>query len=492
MNELERNSISSEPETQARTSTRPRLRFGFKKQVTELCLILAVAALQFGCGGNKGGLSKTVSESPEVHVTSPTTRTISRDIGQPSFVEAYEQTAIYAKLPGYLEKWYVDIGDRVEKDQVLATLFIPELVQEHEQKKAIVKEDDVRVEQAKKLVAVADANLKSANFQVKQAQANVGQAQALVERWTSEVDRLNVMVRENVVDKQVLTESQRQLASNQAGLLSAKAAVDTATANELAAQANLEKARVDVQVALARAEVSLAERERLKALTGYLTLKAPYKGIITARNANVGDFVLPATGDPSAAQRSGDQSSTKASPIYVVARIDLVRVYVDVAEGDSINIVTKVNKTNGDSRPVTQGTVRIFSLNNVEIPAEATRSSWALNFRSRTLRTEIDLPNDGKLLPGMYAYGKLQVVKPDAKALPLSAVIELGNQFGCYLAVGGKAVWTPVETGINDGTWIEIFQKLAGGKWIPFDGTEQVITDQLDELSNGREIRVVK
>jgi hypothetical protein len=177
--------------------------------------------------------------------------------------------------------------------------------------------------------------------------------------------------------------------------------------------------------------------------------------------------------------------------VYVVARTDLVRVYVDVAESDAINIVSRVDKAAGDPRAVTRGQVHIYALDDAEIPAEATRSTWALNFKSRTLRTEIDLPNLGaKLLPGMYAYGKLLIERANVKAVPLPAVLEIGNQFGCYFHVGGKAVWTQVQTGVNDGKWIEVQKKVLNGEPVDFDGSEEIIVSNLGELTNGKPVQV--
>lgn len=445
-----------------------------------------------GCGREQVAPKSVVSDVAKVSVAKPEPRSIVREVGQPSFIEAFEQTAIYAKLPGYVEKWEVDIGDPVKKGQTLATLFVPELLKELEEKKALVLEAEAMVEQAKKLVAVADANVRAADFQVQEASAKVGQSKAMITRWQSEVARLRGMVKDNVVDKQVLAESERQLQSSEASDVAALAAVNTAKANLLGAQASLDKSKVDVIVASAKLDVARAQRDRVQALTGYLKLQAPYDGIVILRNANTGDFVLPATGDPSAPRQSRDESANKATPVFVVARTDVVRVYVDVSESDAGNIVSRVQKQSGDSRAVTQGRVRVYALENKEIPAEATRTTWALNFKSRTLRTEIDLPNVGaKLLPGMYAYGTLTIERQNVMAVPLAAVTEVGNQFGCFLNVGGKAVWTPVRTGVNDGVWIELEQKLVGGKWIRFDGSEQVVIDNLRDLSDGSPIEVI-
>ena len=70
-----------------------------------------------------------------------------RIVGQPSFIESYERSSVYPKMSAYIEKWNVDIGDRVKKGQTLATLFVPELVEDFGTKKATVKLDDQRIEQ---------------------------------------------------------------------------------------------------------------------------------------------------------------------------------------------------------------------------------------------------------------------------------------------------------------------------------------------------------
>jgi HlyD family secretion protein len=453
--------------------------------------VLAVFAA--GCGKGAASKVKPLSNDPQVEVVKPQVRDITREVGQPSFVEAYEQTAIYAKLPGYIQEWKVDIGNRLKKDQVLATLFIPELRQELAQKTALVKQDRALIDQADKLVEVARANLKAADAQVKQARANVGQSEALVVRWESEVKRLTGLVKDRVVDQQILDESERQLQANVASREAARAGVETALANQVSAQASLDKSVVDVEVAKARLEVAEADEGRLQALVGYITLTSPYDGIVIARNANKGDFVLPATGDPSAAPRSPDQSAARATPIFTVARTDLVRVYVDVPEADAIHIVSEVDKAAGDPRAVTKGRVRVYAFNDEELPATVTRSAWALNFKSRTLRAEIDLKNpDAKLLPGMYAYGLVVIERHNVQALPMEAITEVGNQFGCYLLKDGQSAWTPVQTGVSDGKWIEVYKKRVQDQWHPFDGQEEVLTGDLSELADGRKVRVVK
>ena len=141
----------------------------------------------------------------------------------------------------------------------------------------------------------------------------------------------------------------------------------------------------------------------------YLTLTAPFDGVITARNANTFDFVLPTTGDPTAMLPSPPTSRpAAAAPIYVVDRTDIVRIFVDIPEQDA-NYVHVGSKA----------TVLAKAYRDEPIPGTVTRTSWALNMKSRTLRAEIDLPNPGsQLLPGMYAYVKVIIERPGVRALP--------------------------------------------------------------------------
>ncbi len=112
-----------------------------------------------------------MSDPPVVRITHAETRTIIRTVGQPSFVEAYERTSIYPKMSAYIQKWYVDIGDKVKKGQVLADLFVPEIEEDCRTKKATVDLDRQRVELAKRTVLVAHADVKSAEAHLKSAKA---------------------------------------------------------------------------------------------------------------------------------------------------------------------------------------------------------------------------------------------------------------------------------------------------------------------------------
>ena len=309
---------------------------------------------------------------------------------------------------------------------------------------------------------------------------------AEVERWDTEVKRLTPEVKKGVVDPSILLESTNQFQSSAAARDAAKAIILTAQAELLSKEATFAKAKVDVAVARAALAVAESEERRLKAWVGYLTLTAPFDGIIVVRNANTFDFVLPTTGDPSAMQTAPDQSPGRAAPIYVVDRTDVVRVFVDIPEQDAnyVQIGTKA-------------TVLARAFRDGAIPASVTRTAWALNVKSRTLRAEIDLTNPGsQLLPGMYAYGKVIIEHPGVRALPEAALVYSGDETFCWTYKDGHAERTEIQTGVSDGEWIEVTKlKLptatdGDDTWTPIDGSEQVILGDMSLLTDGVRVRV--
>ena len=441
--------------------------------------LLMLTALA-GCG-KKPPSAKSVSVEPEVRLVKAERRTIARIVGQPGFLYAYEQTAMFPKVEGYVQQWNVDIGDLIKKDQVLATLYVPELDAELAQKKAQVVSDESQVVVAERLVAVAANNVKAAAAQVEEAKANVNKYQASVERWESEVKRLTSLSEERVLDKQVLEESRKQLKSDTAARDAARATVLAVEAAHLARESDVDKAKADVTAARARTQVAREDVKRLEALVSYTRITAPYDGIVVVRNVNLGDYVQPGTGDQSVSIVTTDRS-TMHVPLYVVARTDRVRIYVDVPEMEA-SLVTRGTKA----------TVRIQALSDDEIPGNVTRTSWSLHRESRTLRAEIDLPNpDARLLPGMYAYGNVFIEHSNARAVPVAAVVEIGNLNRCFLYEDGKAVETAVQTGVSDGKWLEVAKKQTGGMWTPFTGDEEIILGDLSELTDGQKVKVAQ
>jgi HlyD family secretion protein len=448
--------------------------------------LLLLPGLVCGCSDPKRPPTAPISLDPAVKVVHAVPRTIERTVEQPGVIGAYERTALYAKVSGFVQKWNVDIGDRVKKGATLVQLTAPDLVAQHRQMQAQVVLDRALVEQSHKLHLVAQRDVTAATELVAQTEADVERYEADVERWDLEVKRLTSLVAQRVVDQQVLDETRRQLKSSQAALKASRAAVKTRDAQRLSAEATQERAKVDISAAEARVQVASEDERRLAALVDYLTITAPYDGVVFARNVNLGDFVLPASGDPTQGAFSLGVSPSRATPLYVINRIDPVLFIIGVPEADSAYVAAG-----------TKARVRVPALADQEFEARVTRTSWALNSTSRTLMAQIDLPNlKGAFVPGMYAYGSVFIERPNVRALPVSAVTRIGNKNYCYLVIDGKAVRTPVQTGVSDTSWVEVTRKFvrssasAEEAWAAFDGTEAVVEGDLKGISDGQPVEV--
>ena len=452
-----------------------------------VCLLAAFSVS--GCGKEPKITFTDVSEPPTVRLVRPEVRKITRVVGQPSFIQAYEHTAIYAKLTSFIEKWNVDIGDKVKKGDVLAKLYMPELIQDLATKRADVALAKELIDRALSLDDEANADVLAAEANVNETQSILGKYQAEIDRWKTEVARLKGESERGVVAPQILLESTNQLNSSTSSFEAARATLKMARATLLAKKAAAATSKVDVSVARARLVVADSNEKRVEALVGYLTLTAPFDGIIVVRNANTGDFVENTTGDPSAREYSPDQSPSRGTPIFVVDRTDVVRIFVDIPEEDADYV-----------RKGTKATVLASSYRDSELPASVTRTSWALNVKSRTLRAEIDLPNtDGGILPGMYAYGKVIIERPGVRTVPIDALVYNGEQTFFWRLEDGHAVRTEIQTGIGDGDRIEVTNRRGpksqggstdNGPWLPIDGSEQVILGDLSILTDGGPVKV--
>jgi multidrug efflux pump subunit AcrA (membrane-fusion protein) len=454
-------------------------------------LVLVVAALVApGCHSESETEYKSASEPQTIQVIHPSIRNIVRIVEQPSFSESYERTSVFPKVTGYIKKWNVDIGDKVNAGEVLCTLFVPEMVEDYETKKAKVVVDRREIELAKEVVKVSEADLEAARARLDEAKAILGKYQSEVDRWDMEVKRLKRETERGIVDPQILLESTNQWRSTIAARDAAKATIQKSKAEVVSRDSALSKAKVDVTVAEADLSVAESDANYAKAWVGYLTLSAPYNGVVVARNANTGDFVMPVLGDPTAMQRAPHLApGGTAAPIYVLDRTDIVRIFVDIPEADAdyVDVGTKAN-------------VLVRAYRDQPIPGTVTRTAWALNVKSRTLRAEIDLTNpESRLLPGMYAYAEMLIERPGVRALPLKVLSHRGDKAYYWSYENGKALRTEIQTGVSDGQWIEVTnrQKLRDGaeatnrrSWTPIDGSEQVILGDLSTLTEGARVQV--
>lgn len=437
---------------------------------TFLAGLLGVVAS--GCQQSAGDAPPTapVEETGRtVGVVHPERKTIHREVGQPGLIQAFERTPIVTKIPGYVSKWNVDIGDAVRKGQILAELWIPEVVSE-------LRLKEEQVNRAEKALAMAQAQVATATAQVQEAESARRRAEADNNYWKSQSDRFAKLVTESVLDKQTQDDTINKFQSAAAALAEAQAKVDSAKALLLEKERARDKAEVDVRAAD-------ADRRCQADLVAYGTLTAPYDGIVTQRNINTKQFVQPATGVP------GDV-------LYVVERADMVRIFVSVPEIDADWVHVG-----------TPALVRVQALRGQEFKGTVTRTAWSLNTTTRTLLTEIDLHNPDvtkmgrRLRPGMYAYALVQAEWRDGLTLPASAVttegdVNVGYQTFCYSVEDGKVKRTQIDIGARNDQLVEILSKRVRvsnsvePRSEPFTGTEEVVRSDLAGLKDGQAVQI--
>ncbi|HYH68648.1 MAG TPA: efflux RND transporter periplasmic adaptor subunit [Urbifossiella sp.] len=418
-----------------------------------------------------------------VKVVLPKRQTLRWAIEQPGTVTAFETTPVAAKLAGHVAEVAPDLGARkagkadavidlgsvVSKGQVLATLRIPELLAEEAQKGAAVKQATAEAEQVKQEMTVLDAQVGAGKAMVTEAKAGVPRATAEFERWKAELAQADELVAKKLIDVQSRAVVLKQFQAAEAGTAEAAAKVATAAAALKEKQARRTKADADLAAAVARTAVAAAAAKEVEARIGYMRITAPFDGIVTARNVHTGHFVQP----PAA-----------GGPLFVVARLDVVRVFVDVPEAAAAK-----------ATPGAKATVRVPALGNDEFAGTVARTAGVVSPDTRTLRAEIDLPNEKRLVqPGMYAVVRIDAESADATVLPAGCVLPADETHYVYLVEDGKAVRYRVRVGRTEPGTIQVLGRQRAtattGSWVPFGGTEKVVNGNLGALADGTPVEV--
>jgi HlyD family secretion protein len=427
---------------------RPRLAFA-------PCL-LTLSAFAAGCDNAPNSATKAPAAAPSITEIHPERRSVERIVEQPGLVQAYEETQLYARVPGYVRlplddkgRLDFDIGRRIrgpvrdangketEPGEVLAEVVVPEIAEEAKLKTARTRQAEAEVEQARKALAAAQAN-------IAKMEATVVEAKALLEHWESQSRRMAQVVKSGSVDAQVGDETLSRYKAAGAGVQAAEAGV-------LKAKADRDKSDADVRAAVAFVDVAKADAARAEAMLSYSKIRAPFDGVVTLRKVSNGDLVQPGKGDW----------------LFTVARLDPVRIVVGVPEADADSV-----------REGSKVKLMIRAAQNAPLEGTVTRTSWSLEPASRTLRTEIDIPNtDGKLRPGMFVVARISNPLPEAWTLPAAAVTRQEDVSVCFLIDGDKVVRTPVVIGRGNEQLIEVVKWQKPGSpptWEDFTGQEKV------------------
>jgi RND family efflux transporter MFP subunit len=330
------------------------------------------------------------SAIPTVAVIRPAPGAPSDELVLPGNIEAFTDTPVYARTSGYLKKWYVDIGTRVDAGELLAEIETPEI----------------------------DQQLKQARAELETVRANYRLAQSTAERF-------QFLLKSESVSRQDTEEKVGDLAAK-------KAAVDAAAANV----------------------------DRLQDLQSFQKIYAPFDGVITARNIDVGALI-----------NAGSNGTGKE--LFHIAATGRMRVYVQVPEVNS-----------PAARPGTPVELTLAELPGRRFRAKVVRTSGSIDPVSRTLLAEVDVDNpSGALLPGAYVEVHLKLrAAGHSLVVPVNAVLFRTEGLTVAAVRGGHVALLPITVGHDYGNTLEVVSGLEPG--------EELIVNPPDSIEAGQEVRV--
>jgi RND family efflux transporter MFP subunit len=373
-------------------------------------LVVIAAAALASCGRGDKVQAKDPGElasgAVSVGVVKIQRKSLGRTLTLSSELVPFQEIDVYAKESGFVKELNVDYGDHVQKDQVLATLEIPELQLQ-------VKEDDAAVNNATAQIPHAQDELNRV-----EAQHNVLQLQ---------FQRLD------------------SVAKSKPGLI-AQQEVDDSEGKALASAAQVEAAKSNLQSAESVLAAAEAKRDHDQALFDYAKITAPFAGVVTQRFANLGTLM-----------QAGTSSSTQAMPLVRLSEDDLFRLVIPVPES-YVHFIRQ-----GD--PVS---VKVPSLNRT-FPGKVARFSVDVREDTRTMHTEVDVPNPGRTLyQGLYAEATITLeTKGDAIAVPLQAVDQENGQATVDVVdPSGRIESRKVALGIQTATDAEAISGLQEGEMV--------------------------
>jgi RND family efflux transporter MFP subunit len=395
-----------------------------RKSSAVLLLVVAMAAVAIGlsCARNHShDVEASTAPGVTVGVTNVVRRSLRRQLTVSSELVPFEEIDVYAKEAGYVNKLYVDYGTRVKAGQVMAKLEIPEL------------EDQLQEDQAE---------IKNASDVVNRSQHELKRYQAQYRVLHLEYTRIN------------------DVFQSQPGIV-AQQEVDDAQGKDLAAASQVDAGQAALEAAQSALNVAKAKLLHDQTLYNYSKITAPFSGVVTERYANLGTLV-----------QAGTSSSTQALPIVKLSEDDLFRLVIPVPE--SYVRYIRVGE------PVD---VRVPSLGRT-FPGKVARFSVDVKESTRTMHTEVDVPNPQRLLlPGIYAEADLVLEqKNDVPAVPLQAVNHEGDKTTVYVVTrNGRIEDRPVMLGLETANDAEVISGLNEG--------ERVVVSDRSGLKPGEVVR---
>ena len=223
-----------------------------------------------------------------------------------------------------------------------------------------------------------------------------------------------------------------------------------------------DQAMGDAEAKQASLEASMASVRRLQQLQSFENIYAPYNGIVTARNTDIGDLIT-----------GGSSSAAAGRPLFQLAQPGTLRVFVPVPE-----VYTPFVRTGGTA------SLTADEYPGLSFEGSITRNASAIDPASRTLNVEVDVQNPtGKLLPGAYVTVHFKVPTTGANlTIPSNALIFRAQGMQVGVVRDGKAQLVPVKIAADHGATVEIASGLTRG--------DAVILDPSDSLVSGLAVRV--
>jgi RND family efflux transporter MFP subunit len=268
------------------------------------------------------------------------------------------------------------------------------------------------------------------------------------------------------IDEQ-LSQARSTLATAQANLNLAeitKTRYEAMFQKHAVAQQDRDNAEGTYSANKAMVDADMANVRHYEALVSFEKVYAPFDGVITARNTDIGDLI------------NSGSSATAKTDLFHIAQTGTVRVYVNVPEEYSRGI--KPGATEAD--------IVLAEFPGQKFPGKVVRTAEAINGTTRTLLTEIDLPNPGNtLLAGSYAEVHLHVPSANSTFLiPVSTLIFRSEHLQAGVVRNGKVELADLTPGHDFGSEIEVVAGLRAG--------DQVVMNPPDSLVSGQQVNVVQ
>jgi RND family efflux transporter MFP subunit len=323
-------------------------------------------------------------------------------VSLPATTTAFEAANIFARTSGYVEKRYVDIGDRVKAGALLADITAPEL-----------------------------------DHQIAQAKATLTQDQATLQQTQASRDLANVT---NGRDSKLVKQgwlTLQQGDNDRLTLQAQQAAVGVAQSN----------------IAAQEAQIRILEQEKL-----YQRVVAPFDGVITQRNIDNGSLV-----------------QSQSTFMFTLMHPDVIRTQLFVPQDAAFGVV-----------PGVEAVVHVPEIPNRSFPGKVTRIASALQPGSRTLLTEVDVPNpDGALSPGIYCTVELFIPrKTPSMIISADAVVFDENGLHVAVVVNGIVHMQKIMIARDFGKEVEVHDGVKPG--------DQVILNPMVNLAEGDRVTVRK